>query len=66
MAPEWLRPLLRLNPIGCLIESTRAIVMRGQWPSAMYLGTAAAEAAVVFIVGAAVFRRHARHVADYV
>ena len=66
MAPTWLRPILRLNPIGCVIESTRDIIMHGQWPSATYLGTAAVEAVVVFVVGAAVFRRQARHVADYV
>jgi hypothetical protein len=40
--------------------------MRGEWPSASYLGTAALEATAVFILGAAVFRRQARHVADYV
>jgi ABC-type polysaccharide/polyol phosphate export permease len=66
MAPVWLRPILRLNPIGCVIESTRQIIMRGEWPSASYLGTAALEATAVFILGAAVFRRQARHVADYV
>jgi lipopolysaccharide transport system permease protein len=66
MAPPWLRPLLRLNPIGCVIESARDIIMRGQWPSPTYIGTAALEAVAVFVIGASIFRRQARHVADYV
>jgi homopolymeric O-antigen transport system permease protein len=66
MAPPWLRPFLRLNPIACVIEGARDIIMRGQWPSATYLGAATLEAVVVFVIGASIFRRQARHVADYV
>jgi ABC-2 type transport system permease protein len=66
MAPPQLRPILRLNPIGGIIESAREIIMRGRLPSGVYLLPAVAIAIVVFIVGCAVFRRQNVRVADYV
>ncbi|HEX3596604.1 MAG TPA: ABC transporter permease [Polyangiaceae bacterium] len=66
MAPEWVRPFFMLNPMGFVIESARAIIMKGHFPSALYLGAVTAEALAVLAVGAAVFRRQGRKVADYV
>ncbi len=66
MAPERLRPLLRLNPIGCIIEIARDIIMNGRWPRADYLAPVAVEALAIFFLGAFVFRRQGLHIADYV
>jgi len=66
MAPERLRPLLRLNPVGGIIESAREIIMQGRWPTMDLLLPAVVAAVVFFFSGCAVFRREIVHVADYV
>ncbi|HEX4334583.1 MAG TPA: ABC transporter permease [Polyangiaceae bacterium] len=66
MAPEWIRPFFLLNPMGFVIESTRGIVMKGTWPSAPYMAAVTVESLLVFVAGAAVFRRQGRKIADYV
>jgi ABC-type polysaccharide/polyol phosphate export permease len=66
MAPENLRPLLRLNPVGGIIESAREIIMDGRWPTMDLLLPAIVSAIVLFFSGCAVFRRGNVHVADYV
>jgi lipopolysaccharide transport system permease protein len=66
MAPEWIRPFFRLNPMGFVIESARDIIMNGKWPSPLYMGMVTLEALLFFVIGAAVFRRQGRKVADYV
>ena len=66
MAPDWLRPILRLNPIGCAIESARGIIMKGELPSAAYLATFVLMALAALVIGALVFRRQNRSIADYV
>ena len=66
MAPPALRPWLRLNPVGGIIESARDIIMRGHWPASEYLIPAVIVAVGIFVVGCAVFRRQNVHVADYV
>jgi ABC-type polysaccharide/polyol phosphate export permease len=65
MAPEWLRPILRLNPIGCAIECARGIIMNGELPSFSYLAAGVVEALVALAVGALVFRRQNLRIADY-
>jgi len=66
MAPEWVRPFLLLNPAGFAIESARGILMDGEFPSPAYGALVAVEALVIFLLGASVFRRNGRRVADYV
>jgi ABC-type polysaccharide/polyol phosphate export permease len=66
MAPERLRPLLRLNPMGGIIEGAREIIMHGSWPSMDLLLPAIVCAPVFFFSGCAVFRRESVQVADYV
>jgi ABC-2 type transport system permease protein len=66
MAPDWLKPLLRLNPVGGVIEGAREVIMHGRFPSLEYVTPAAATAVVVFFVGCFVFRRQNIHIADYV
>jgi ABC-type polysaccharide/polyol phosphate export permease len=66
MAPSWLRPLLRLNPVGGVIEAGRDVLMRGVWPDPAYLVPAMITAATVFFGGCYVFRRMNIRVADYV
>jgi len=66
MAPERLRPLLRLNPMGGIIESAREIIMAGRWPTMELLLPAVVAAIVLFCSGCVVFRRENVRVADYV
>jgi ABC-type polysaccharide/polyol phosphate export permease len=66
MAPEKLRPLLRLNPVGGIIEGAREIIMDGRLPSIELLVPAVVAAVVLFFSGCAVFRHESVHVADYV
>lgn len=66
MAPPTLRPLLRLNPVGGVIESAREIIMRGHWPALDLILPPVVAAVVLFLLGCAVFRRENVRVADYV
>lgn len=66
MAPPWVRAVLQLNPLAAIIESARAIVMRGEWPSPRYLLQATAIAVVVFFLGAATYRSQNVQIADFV
>ena len=66
MAPAWLRPLLRLNPVGGVIEGARDIMMNGKWPNLEYLLPAFVTGVVVFVVGCLVFRKENVRVSDYV
>jgi ABC-2 type transport system permease protein len=66
MAPSWLRPFLRVNPVGGVIEGARDIIMHGEWPRLGEMLPAAATGVVVFFVGCAVFRRQNLQIADYV
>lgn len=66
MAPAWIRPILRLNPVGGAIEGARDVIMNGQWPKAEYLVPAAVIGFVLFFAGCAVFRRQDLEMADYV
>jgi ABC-2 type transport system permease protein len=66
MAPPWLRPILRLNPIGGVIEGARDVIMHGIWPRTEYVLPALVTAVTLFFIGCAVFRRQNLHIADYV
>jgi ABC-2 type transport system permease protein len=66
MAPSWLRPVLRANPVGGVIEGARDIIMHGEWPRLSDIAPGALTGLVVFFVGCAVFRRQNLHIADYV
>jgi ABC-type polysaccharide/polyol phosphate export permease len=66
MAPGWLRPLLRANPVAGVIEGARNVIMLGEWPSPSEIAPGAVSGLVMFFVGCAVFRRQNLHIADYV
>jgi lipopolysaccharide transport system permease protein len=66
MAPETIRPLLRLNPVGGIVEGAREIIMGGRLPTLDLLLPAIIAAFVLFFFGCAVFRQENVHVADYV
>jgi lipopolysaccharide transport system permease protein len=54
--PPFLRTLTRLNPIYHLVQSYRAILVAGVWPSAWGLVYVAVVAALLLFAGLAVFR----------
>jgi ABC-type polysaccharide/polyol phosphate export permease len=66
MVPSSMRPIVRLNPVGCVIESARAVIMSGQWPPSEFLLPVVGSALVIFFLGCAVFRRQNVRVADFV
>ncbi|OGQ84398.1 MAG: hypothetical protein A2289_15980 [Deltaproteobacteria bacterium RIFOXYA12_FULL_58_15] len=57
MIPERFRDLYMLNPFAGLFESYRAIIMRGELPSAQHLGTASAIAVASLLAGFTIFWR---------
>jgi len=65
MAPPRFRALIRMNPMTGIIEGARAVLMRGEWPSASDLVPPLVGGAVLFVVGCVVFRRQNRVVADF-
>lgn len=64
-APEHLRWMFYLNPMTGVIEGARAVLMHGRWPSLVQLGSAAAMAGLVFVIGCLVFRRYNLTLADH-
>jgi lipopolysaccharide transport system permease protein len=66
MAPEWLRRILRLNPLSGVMEGARRVVMHGTWPDPPTLLPGLATALVVFIVGCIVFRAQNLRLSDHV
>jgi ABC-type polysaccharide/polyol phosphate export permease len=66
MAPPWARVLFRLNPLAGVIEGSRDIIMKGQWPQLAYIVPAAIMGVVLFFLGCVVFRRQELEMADYV
>lgn len=66
MAPPWAASFLKWNPLAGIIEGARAIVMRGEWPSAAQLLPATAVAVITFIVGSFVFHSQNVDISDFV
>lgn len=66
MAPPWAASFLKWNPLAGIIEGARAVVMRGEWPSAAQLLPATAVAVLTFIVGSLVFHSQNVDISDFV
>jgi lipopolysaccharide transport system permease protein len=64
--PEKAHRFMLLNPMASVLSCLRAIVMRGEFPSARLLGYATLGCFAVLGVGALLYRRFAREVADHV
>jgi len=59
MVPEAYRALYFLNPIAGLLTLYHDVVYSGQWPSTLLLAGTAAQAALCYVLGHAVFNRYA-------
>jgi lipopolysaccharide transport system permease protein len=66
MVPEAFRTLYFLNPLAGLLTLYHTVLYGGQWPSAVLLGGTAAQAALVYALGYAVFHRYASVFAEVV
>jgi lipopolysaccharide transport system permease protein len=66
MVPESLRTLYFLNPIAGLLTLYHEVVYAGQWPSAGLLAGTCAAAALVWVLGYAIFHRYAASFAEIV
>ena len=66
MAPAFLRPFLRLNPLSSFIEATRAALMNGRGPAWTELGLMVFWTSVIGIAGVWVFGRFAPRFAEEV
>jgi lipopolysaccharide transport system permease protein len=64
MVPENLRPLLLLNPLTSLVQSTRQVLMYGQWPDWGVLGIVLLHSMVIFQLGYFWFMKTKRGFAD--
>ncbi len=63
-APDSLRPWLRLNPLGAVVEGYRDILLAGRLPDATALLILVAWSVAAFVVGGFVFRNTKRDFAD--
>ncbi len=66
LVPEKFRPFYLLNPMAGLIESYRAVILKGLWPDWNYLGIAAAVSIIVFYLGFHYFKRIEWQFADII
>ena len=66
LVPSAYQTLYLLNPIAGLLTLYHDVVYAGQWPSALLLAGTAAQAAIVYTLGYAVFHRYATVFAEIV
>jgi lipopolysaccharide transport system permease protein len=66
LVPERFRLVYMLNPMAGLIESYRAVALRGQWPNWNHLGIAVAVSLVTLGLGYAYFKRVEWQFADVI
>jgi lipopolysaccharide transport system permease protein len=59
MVPEAFQTLYFLNPIAGLLTLYHDVVYAGHWPSSLLLAGTAAQAALCYVIGYAVFNRYA-------
>jgi ABC-type polysaccharide/polyol phosphate export permease len=59
MVPDAFRSLYFLNPLAGLLTLYHDVVYAGQWPSTLLFAGTAAQAALCYFVGYAVFNRYA-------
>ena len=64
MVPEKIRSILLLNPLTSLIQSTRQVLIGGQWPDWSALGIVTVLSMVVFQLGYFWFMKTKRGFAD--
>jgi ABC-type polysaccharide/polyol phosphate export permease len=64
MAPGFLRPILRLNPLSSFIEATRAALLDGHAPTVTQFGFMGLWIALALLVGVWVFSRFAPRFAE--
>ena len=66
LVPGAYHTLYFLNPIAGLLTLYHDVVYAGQWPSALLLAGTAAQAAIVYALGYAIFHRYAAVFAEFV
>lgn len=66
MVPVEMQPFYFLNPFAGLLTLYHEVVYAGHWPEASLLGGTAAAAALVWVIGYAVFHRYAASFAEIV
>jgi lipopolysaccharide transport system permease protein len=64
--PEKIVPFYMLNPMASLIHSYRAILVHGQWPEPVYLGSAFLVSVAFLLTAYAWFNKAARSFADLI
>jgi lipopolysaccharide transport system permease protein len=62
--PAPLQPFYRLNPIAPMVDAYRAVLVRGEWPTASSLLTVTVVSSATLLVGIAWFRRTSHRFAD--
>jgi lipopolysaccharide transport system permease protein len=66
LVPERFRTVYMLNPMAGLIESYRAVALRGQWPNWGYLGITTAVSLLILGLGYVYFKRVEWQFADII
>lgn len=66
MVPASARMVYFLNPVAGLLTLYQDVLYGGQWPSPTLFGATAAQAAIVYAIGYAVFHRYASVFAEVV
>ena len=61
----WIVQFYMLNPMACLITAYRDVLLNQQWPQWQHVAWPAFLGIVLSLIGLAVFRRHAGHMADH-
>ena len=64
MIPESIRPILLLNPLTSIVQSTRQVLMYNQWPDWRMLGMVTILSMVIFQLGYFWFMKTKRGFAD--
>jgi ABC-type polysaccharide/polyol phosphate export permease len=65
MAPTWVIPWLRLNPLAGVVEGVRTCVMDGRLPTLQMMLPTVVGAVVFFLLGAYAYQRENPRIADH-
>jgi lipopolysaccharide transport system permease protein len=66
LVPHWLLGPYLLNPVAGLIDAYREVLLQGQLPSLLSLGSSAAVSVTLLGVGFLIFGRQQKHFADVI
>jgi lipopolysaccharide transport system permease protein len=62
--PQWVQPLMKLNPMSTYVAAVQGVLVRGAWPQWSSLSYISISAVMLLWLGLHLFRRHSSEIVD--